>query len=187
MLSTHLRKISVFAVTAGVALAAAGVALAEGHSDGEGEFKATLNGYAEVPAVLTTGSGQATVTPSSDGKSLAVTLNFTKLAGVAQSAGLYLGLPGTTGGLIAPICGGTKPTCPTAAQANVTTTITAADVLAIAAQGLAAADLAAVNEALSNGAVYVNVLTDKFPKGEIRGQSGRGFSVGQGIGGGRGH
>lgn len=153
----------------------------------QGMFKANLNGYNEVPSVVTPGSGQVTVAPSSDGKSLNITLNFTKLAGVAQSAGLYLGNPATTGGLIAPICGGTKPSCPTTADGTVTITIAAADVVAIAAQGLAAGDLASVIQAISNGAVYVNVLTNKFASGEIRGQLGRGFGLGQGVGGGRDH
>lgn len=160
-------------------------ALAEDNE--HGQFKAVLNGYNEVPSILSTGSGQLTLAVSSDEKSLSITLKFTKLLGVAQSAGLYLGLPNTTGGLIAPICGGTKPTCPTAADGTVTVTITAADVAAIAAQGLAAGDLASVTQAVANGAVYVNVFTNKFTNGEIRGQLGRGFGFGPIIGGGRGH
>jgi len=155
-------------------------AFAQGHEQGQGQFKADLNGYNEVPAILSTGSGQLTITVASGEKSLDVTLNFSKLVGVAQSAGLYLGLPGTTGGLMAPICGGTKPTCPSAASATVTTTITVADVPAIAAQGLAVGDLASVVQALANGAAYVNVLTNKFPNGESRGQIQRGFDLGGG-------
>ena len=152
---------------------------------GSGQFKGDLSGYNEVPAILTTGSGKVTVGVSSDQKSLSVTLSFTKLEGVAKSAGLYLGLPATTGGFIAPICGGTKPACPTTADGTATTTLTAADVAAILAQGLAAGDLASVIQASANGAVYVNIITDKFANGEIRGQLGRGFSFG--VGSGRGH
>jgi len=161
--------------------------VADDNDQGLGQFKADLNGYNEVPAVLTTGSGQLTLTVSSDQKSLDVTLKFTKLAGVAQSAGLYLGFPGTTGGLMAPICGGTKPACPTAAAGTVTTTITAGDVLAIAAQGLTTGDLASVIQAVMNGAAYVNLLTNKFTNGEIRAQVQRGFDFGSGFGGGRNH
>ncbi len=146
----------------------------------EGQFKGFLNGYNEVPSVLTTGSGQITIAVATDQKSLNVTLAFTKLTGVAQSAGLYLGLPGSTGGLIAPICGGSKPACPTTADGSVTVTIAAADVVAIAAQGLAAGDLASVIQALGNGAVYTNLISDKFPNGELRGQSLRGFGFGRG-------
>lgn len=161
-----------------VFLATATLAFAKDH--GSGQFKAVLTGYSEVPAVLTTGSGQLTIAVSSDQKSLNVTLNFSNLAGVAQTAGFYLGLPGTVGGAVAPICGGTKPACPTAADGGVTVSLAASDILAIPAQGLAAADLTAALHALSNGAIYVNVLTDKFPNGEIRGQLGRGFGIGRG-------
>jgi len=152
------------------------LALAKGH--GEGQFKADLTGYNEVPAVVTTGSGQVTIAVSSDQTSLNVTLNFTDLVGVAQSANLYLGLPGTIGGAVAPICGTTKPACPTTADGTVTITLSASDVLAITAQGLAAGDLATAIQALANGAIYVNVTTTTFPNGEIRGQLGRGFGFG---------
>jgi hypothetical protein len=144
----------------------------------QGQFRAVLNGYNQVPSVLSTGSGQVTLAVSSDEKSLNITLNFTKLVGVAQSAGIYLGLPNTTGGLIAPICGTPKPACPTAADGTMTITLAAADVVAIASQGLAAGDLASVIQAIANGAVYVNVLTSKFTNGEIRGQLERGFAFG---------
>ena len=161
-------------------LATASLALAKEH--GSGQFKSVLSGYNELPAVLTTGSGQLTIAVSSDQKSLNVTLNFSKLVGVAQSASFYLGLPGTAGGVVAPICGGTKPACPTAADGTVTISLSAADILAIPAQGLVAGDVATALQALANGAIYVNVTTDKFPNGEIRGQLGRGFSISKGSG-----
>jgi hypothetical protein len=161
------------------------LAAAEDHS--EGQFKASLSGYNEVPSIASPGSGQVTLSVSSDQKSLSVTLNFAQLAGVAQSAGLYFGLPATMGGLIAPICGGTKATCPTTAAGTVTVTLAATDIAAIMAQGLTAGDIASVIHAIANGAVYVNVLTNKFANGEIRGQLGRGFGLGQGVGGGRGN
>lgn len=176
MLKTKLLGLCLLIGTATFALA---------QNNEHGQFKAVLNGYNEVPSLLSTGSGQVTLAVSSDEKSLNITLNFTKLLGVAQSAGLYLGLPSITGGLVAPICGGTKPACPTAADGTVTITIAAGDIDAIAAQGLAAGDLASVIQAIANGAVYVNVLTNKFPNGEIRGQLERGFGFGSFIGGGR--
>jgi hypothetical protein len=156
-------------------------ALAWGDPDG-GQFKSDLSGNNEVPVVLTTGSGQVAVAPSSDQMSLSVTLNFSKLIGVAQSAGLYLGASGTSGGLVTALCGGSKPACPTTAEGTVTITLSSSDVLAIPAQGLAAGDLTSVLQALANGSIYINVLTSTFPNGEIRGQVGRGFSFGNGRG-----
>jgi hypothetical protein len=157
-------------------VAAATLALADDPFNGQ--FKANLTGYNEVPAVLTTGSGQVTVAASSDRTALNVTLNFNKLVGVAQSASLYLGSSGTTGGTVALLCGGTAPACPATANGTVTITLSASDVLAIPAQGLAAGDLAGAIQAWANGAIYVNVITSKFASGEIRGQVSHGFFVG---------
>jgi len=168
MLRTTRFLICVFLV--GTATLAPG----EDHDGLPGQSRGNLNGYNEVPAVLTTATGQITLTVSSDQKSLSVTLTFTGLAGVAQSANLYLGSTGTTGGVIAPICGAPKPACPTAADGQVTTTLSASDVVAIPSQGLTAGDLASVIQAIANGAVGVNVVTTKFPNGEIRGQLERG-------------
>lgn len=167
-----------------VLLATATLVLADDPGNGQfgGQFKANLTGYNEVPAVVTTGSGQVTVAVSSDQTSLNVTLNFSKLLGTALSASLYLGSSGTTGGVVATICGGASA-CPTTADGTVTITLSASDVLPITAQGLAAGDIASVIQALANGAIYVNVVTSKFANGEIRGQLGRGFSFGNfGIG-----
>jgi hypothetical protein len=156
-------------------------ALADDHrgDGGNGQFKANLTGYNEVPAVLTAGSGQVTVAVSPDQTSLDITLNFTQLLDVAQSVSLYLGLPANAGGAVASICGGAKPACPTTPDGTVTLALSASDILAVPAQGLAAGDLTSVIQALSNGAIYINVITTKFPNGEIRGQFGRGFSSGR--------
>ncbi len=154
---------------------------------GQGNFKADLNGYNEVPTLSTQSSGQSTVKVADDGKSLTVTLSFAHLEGVAQSGHLGFGAPGMTSGILAYICGGTKTSCPTSPDGTATATIVAADVLAIGGQGIAAGDLAAVIRAIENGAVYVNVRTTKYANGEIRGQFGRGNSPGNGNGKGRGH
>src|SRR5260370_652032 len=158
--------------------------LADDDNEG-GQFKAALSGYQEVATLSTVSSGQVTVMLSSDQKTLTVTLTFTKLEGVASSAGLFFGATATTGGMVAPICGGTKPACPTTADGTVTTTIVANDVLVTPGQGIAAKDLAAVIRALENGAIYASVLSSKYVVGEIRGQLGRGF--GSSSNPGRGH
>jgi CHRD domain len=140
-----------------------------------GQFKADLSGYQEVPTLSTASSGQVNVMLSADQKTITVTLTFTKLEGTATSAGLFFGATATVGGMVAPICGTPKPSCPTTADGTVTTTISANDVLATPGQGIAAKDIAALVAALENGAVYANVLSSKYVAGEIRGQLGRGF------------
>jgi hypothetical protein len=89
--------------------------------------------------------------------------------GTATVAHIHLGRPGITGGVSAFLCGGGgKPACP-ATSGTVTGTITAADVIGPAGQGIAAGELAELLRALREGATYANVHSTGFPGGEIRG------------------
>src|SRR5260370_21176701 len=81
--------------------------LADDENEG-GQFKADLSGYQEVPTLSTVSSGQVNAKLSDDQKTITVTLTFTKLEGVATSAGLFFGATATTGGLVARICGAPK-------------------------------------------------------------------------------
>ena len=55
-------------------------------------------------------------------------------------------------------------------SAGVTGTITPADIIGPAAQGIAPGEFAEVVRAIRNGAVYANVHSTLRPGGEIRGQ-----------------
>lgn len=141
-----------------------------------GQHKAVLSGYQEVPAVYSPGSGSAVVESDETGKSIKVTLSYSNLKGVAKAAHIHFGQEGVNGGIVAALCGADgKPACPAQAS-DLSVTIVAADVKAV--QGLEAASLDAVLEALSHNALYVNVHTDKFADGEIRGQLRRGRGQG---------
>jgi hypothetical protein len=59
--------------------------------------------------------------------------------------------------------------CP-AGGGTVTGTITGANVVAVAAQGIPAGDFDALVSLLESNSAYVNVHTTNFPAGEIRGQ-----------------
>lgn len=143
-----------------------------------GQHKAVLSGYQEVPSTYTTGSGAATVQADETGKSLTVTLRYSNLKGVAKAAHLHLGQPGVNGGIVASLCGADgKPACPAQAT-DFVVTVNAADVKAV--QGLEAGALDGVLDALEHGALYVNIHTDKFADGEIRGQLRRGNGAGAG-------
>jgi hypothetical protein len=53
---------------------------------------------------------------------------------------------------------------------TVTGTLTAANVLPIAGQGVPAGDFQALVDALESDTAYANIHTSNFPAGEIRGQ-----------------
>jgi hypothetical protein len=132
-------------------------------------FTARLDGFQQVPTLFSAGSGEFTATLSADGTTLSYTLTYAGLT--AASAGhIHLGEPGTNGGVSAFLCGGGgKPACP-ASSGSVSGTITAADIIGPASQGLAAGQFANFLTGLRAGATYVNVHTAVFPGGEIRGQ-----------------
>jgi len=132
-------------------------------------FTARLDGFQQVPTLFSAGSGEFTATLSADATTLSYTLTYTGLT--AASAGhIHLGERGTNGGVSAFLCGGGgKPACP-ASSGTVSGTITAADIIGPASQGLAAGQFANFLTGLRAGATYVNVHTAAFPGGEIRGQ-----------------
>ena len=70
--------------------------------------------------------------------------------------------------MVAFLCGGgDKPVCP--ASGTVTGVIDPADVIGPEDQGIAAGEFQELVRAIRRNATYVNVHTDAFPNGEIRG------------------
>lgn len=134
-------------------------------------LKANLTGYEEVPAVSSTGTGEFLARIADDESSIDYTLSYRDLEGTSTAAAhIHLGQPGVNGGVIAFLCGGGgKPACPPV-SGSVSGTITAADVIGPAGQGIAAGELAEAIAAMRLGVTYANVHTDKHPGGEIRGQ-----------------
>ena len=177
-----MRRLMALITATALALGVVGVTVANGDSD-RGAFKARLGGFQEVPAISTTGTGSLKVNVNPAATQLTYTLTFSALqGGSAFAAHIHLGQAGVNGGVVAFLCGGgSKPACP-AAGGTVTGTIVAGDILALASQGIAAGDLAAVLKAMRHGVTYANVHSTVFPGGEIRGHIG-----GHGNGGDNGH
>ena len=146
-------------------------------------LKAHLDGYQEVPAISTTGSGKFKIKVNGD--SAQFKLRYSDLSSPVKFAHVHFGREGVNGGVIAFLCGGGgKPACP--ASGEVTGTIVPADVIGPADQGIAAGEFAEFVRALKADAVYANVHTDTFGDGEIRGQVGHGHHFG-GNGHGKGN
>lgn len=112
-------------------------------------FKAELNGAAEVPPNPTTATGTFTATFDTDSKKLTWKGSYTGLSGPATAAHLHAGEPGKNGGVSVPLFAGAAAKTPFEGEATLTDA-QAADLLA--------------------GKLYANIHTDGSKAGEIRGQ-----------------
>jgi len=143
--------------------------------------RASLEGFQEVPAVITGASGTLKVKIAPDDASFEFVLTYEGIEGgsVTQSH-IHVGQLTANGGIVVFLCTNlappanvpTPPACPTPGG-TVTGTRTAADVVAQLSQGVSAGDFAAVLTAIRAGTAYGNVHSTVSPSGEIRGQISR--------------
>ena len=171
-------------IGAAVVLAVASSGLAFSDSGGR-RFSELLNGYKEAPApVSTTGVGTFQATISNDETEIEYVLTFADLEGDVRQAHIHIGHPQAAGGVVLWLCdsaanpspSATTPECTQEDPGNlragrVTGTLTAADVQAQTANGIAGpAEWAEVLGLIRAGRTYANVHSVKFGGGEIRGQ-----------------
>lgn len=165
-------------------LAGASIALASGSHNGpgkhgKGNFRASLSGLEETPAIIGTGHGRLSLamTPTQ----ITFRLDYSGLTAPPLVAHIHVGQKGVAGAVSVFFCGGGgKPACPASTSGSVSGTIVAADVLGPAAQGVNPGDLAALETAIKSGVAYANMHTPAHPTGEIRGQIRRGHGHGHG-------
>jgi hypothetical protein len=168
-------------LAAGVAvLGVAGVGTAAIAHD-RSRFDARLTGYEEVPTLSTQGVGSFQASISRGKDEIRYTLSYrgpfdAQAGGTVTQAHIHLGATAVSGGIIAFLCSNLgngpagTPACP--AEGSVSGTITPAQVVGPAAQGIAPAEFAELVRALRAGAAYANVHTTTNANGEIRGQIG---------------
>ncbi len=113
---------------------------------------ASLSGAQEVPPVATAGTGSAVLSVNFATGALSGTVSFSGLSSVATAAHIHEGAAGVNGLIIIPLTGGIGLT-------SGTWTVPAGTVLT-----------AAQLNALQAGGLYVQIHTQIFPAGEIRGQ-----------------
>jgi hypothetical protein len=162
-------RIFIFVVFTVAALMLAGLAIADPHGR---NFKASLDSYHETSLSLSTsGTGSFQARLNHDGDQLTYELQYSGLeGGNVLFAHVHLGQIGTTGGVMFFLCGGGgQPACPNP-PATVTGTVTAANVIGPAGQGVAPGEFHEAIDAMRDGAAYANVHTTVYPSGEIRGQ-----------------
>jgi len=175
------RRGAIAAIAVGVAaLGIAAYALAGGSGAGFNHLTATMSGYQETPAAISsTGSAQFTADVSNDGQSISWQLTYGGLEGDVTQSHIHFGQRGITGGISVFLCtnlgngpAGT-PACPDSAG-TVTGSITAASIIGPAAQNVTPGNFEGFEDILESHTAYGNIHTAKFPAGEIRGQIHRG-------------
>jgi hypothetical protein len=174
------------------ALAALGFALtaAADDDDRDRSFKARLSGFNEVHfsagppptlrgAVSTKARGTFRATLDRRSDLIHYKLSYEGLEGAITQAHIHFGQHHTVGGITVWLCQTAGTPAPGAvaaltpqcvAEGTVSGTITPAQVLAAAGQGLEAGEFGELVRAMRAGATYANVHSALFPPGEIRGQ-----------------
>lgn len=143
-------------------------------------LRARLTGLQEVvgPAtVITDGTGTFTATINND-STLTYTLTYSNLSSLVQQAHIHIGATKISGGVSIFLCSNLgngpagTPACPNDAtnSGSVSRTVSAADVIGPANQGVATGDFRNVLRAIASHVTYANVHTANHPNGEIRGQ-----------------
>jgi hypothetical protein len=138
-------------------------------------FKANLIGYEEVPAISTSGTGTFSLLIDFGDTGFNYELTFSGTSGIVTQAHTHIAQKGVNGGIMLFFCtnlgngpAGTQA-CPT--SGTITGRITPADIIGgAAAQGVSPGEFAEVLAAIRAGSAYVNVHSNLFPGGEIRGQ-----------------
>jgi len=142
--------------------------------DGGTRLHAVLKGFNEVPANSTPAKGEFKATINGE-DSISFELTYSDLTADALFAHIHLGQKNVIGGVMIFFCDNRPQPQPGAAKCplrggTVTGTVTAANVIGPAGQGVSAGEFAKVLQAIRAGVTYANVHSSKFPGGEIRGQ-----------------
>jgi hypothetical protein len=175
------KSILASAAVAAALIAAAGATAASpdgDHRRGDRRLKADLRGFNEVLTVSTPARGSFHAVLSNDEAEIKYSLQYTALQGTVTQAHIHFGDHHMNGGISVWLCGtaalpgptGT-PTCGVPGDGpEATGTLTAAQVVGPAGQGIAAGEFAELVRAIKSGVTYVNVHSTVFPGGEIRGE-----------------
>lgn len=137
---------------------------------------ATLSGLEEVPPVLSSGRGTFHGTITNEDDAIPFKLTYRGLRTQILQAHIHFAGTKNEGGVMVFLCGNEGNPCPNDEGENgrfsgtVEGELKAEDVIAVGSQGVAAGKIKQVIRVIRNGLGYVNVHTEQFPDGEIRGQ-----------------
>ena len=172
-----MRALRVKLAVAVAVVGAAGVATVAIAGD-RGGLRADLTSYEEVPALSTDGSGTFRARISRDSDEISYEMTYGSMSGRVLQSHIHFGQMSVSGGISVFLCtnlgnapeGLTVQECPQ--EGTITGTITPADVIGPVPQGIGPGEFAELVRSIRAGVAYVNVHTEPFPAGEIRGQLG---------------
>jgi hypothetical protein len=164
-------------LVAGVALTFVGSAGADnrhGNDRREEVVHARLVGVNEVPSVSSPATATFRAVIDEEASTITYTLKYEGFLNKVTQSHFHFGQHHTSGGVSVFICTNLgnspgSPGCP-AASAEISGVATAANVIGPAGQGIGPGEFAELLAAIRAGSVYVNIHSDIFPLGEIRGQ-----------------
>lgn len=131
-------------------------------------FTAHLNGDQEVPAAVTNATGQAIFKLSKDGMSMSYKLIVANIEDV-RMAHIHLAPAGQNGPVVVWLYPSAPPPLPIPGKTNGILAEGVFDASNFAGP-LAGSELSDLIDLMKDGRTYVNVHTDAYPGGEIRGQ-----------------
>jgi hypothetical protein len=178
-----MHKLRIASIATAVVFFGAYASAAES-SDHRTRFKADLRAFQENPSISSTGHGHLEIRIDEDAQTIDFELSYDDLEGVGTTpfvtsgavlfSHIHVAAPGVNGGVAVFFCNGGPivRTCPNP-SGTLTGTITAAEIVGPAAQGINPGEPTAFEElvrAIRAGFAYANVHTTRWPGGEIRGQ-----------------
>jgi hypothetical protein len=158
------------------------------HDNRQRVFRAELSGYSEVPASLSTpAQGQFYAILNREGTEFTYWLSYSGFTVTVNQSHIHFGQHHTNGGISVwlcknptttppivptdPVVAGQTPDCQQQSTSSpISATISAADVVGPAGQGIAVTEFAELLAAMRAGVAYVNIHSATFLGGEIRGQ-----------------
>lgn len=169
-------KVQVVPIIVGAVAVALATSTTVAHDKKKQEVvSARLVSIHEVPALSTPASGRFRAVIDEDEGTIDYTLRYDGLEGAVTQAHIHFGQKGVNGGISAFLCSnlGNGPAgtqaCPPP-PAEISGTITSADVIGPGGQGIAAGEFVELVAAIRQGVAYANVHSDKYQGGETRGQ-----------------
>jgi hypothetical protein len=140
--------------------------------EGDDEFRARLDGYAENPSISTVARGRLTLEVDEESQTITYRLTYSGIeGGTAVQAHIHFARERVNGGVSAFLCGGgDKPPCPPTAG-TVTGVIDPTDIIGPSEQGIEPGSFHELVRAMRADATYANVHSaPRWPGGEIRGE-----------------